>query len=231
MQIKQYFFFLFLIFGFSSPTYAQKPIEEKLDLLLAQGHYKLVYRKAKRLAQNPAYDHSKTPEKYRQLAAQELSKNVFWAKRHELEVEWMSNPPTNINQGEVAGQKNGQTQQLIQEAKKYIGVPYKEAGMDPSGFDCSGFTCYIFEANGVELPRRAADQFNYCKQIGSSEARAGDLVFFTNGNQVNHVGILISEKGAPKQMIHASSSIGISIVEIDSSAYWKPKIIGYGRIK
>jgi cell wall-associated NlpC family hydrolase len=81
------------------------------------------------------------------------------------------------------------------------------------------------------LPRRAADQYTHCQKIEPDEALAGDLVFFTNGTQINHVGILISDKGAPKQMIHASSSIGISVVDIENSNYWTPKIAGYGRIK
>ncbi|MEY4895011.1 MAG: hypothetical protein RL751_1836 [Bacteroidota bacterium] len=183
---------------------------------------------------DPAYDHSDIPAKYRQLAALELAKNPIWAKRHALELEWMPRTTENtavnsgINQG---AQSTLKTEKLLIEAQKHIGVPYKEAGMDPTGFDCSGFTCYIFEQNGVSLPRRAAAQYAYCQKIDPEEAHAGDLVFFSNGTQINHVGILISEKGALKQMIHSSSSLGISIVEIETSAYWKPKVVGYGRIK
>lgn len=209
-------------------------MEEKLDVLLLQGHYKIVYRKAKRLAQNPAYDKSELPEKYRQLAAQELAKNPIWAKRHALELEWMSRSTENtaVNAGIKQGtQSSAKTQKLLNEAQKHLGVPYKEAGIDPTGFDCSGFTCYVFEQNGVSLPRRAADQYAFCQKIDPEEAHAGDLVFFSNGTQINHVGILISEKGARKQMIHSSSSLGISIVELETSSYWKPKVVGYGRIK
>jgi len=140
-------------------------------------------------------------------------------------------PKPSANQASKVTQGNLQTQKLLQEAQRHLGVPYKEAGMDPSGFDCSGFTCYVFAANGVSLPRRAADQYTFCQKIDPDEAHEGDLVFFTNGTQINHVGILISDKGAPKQMIHASSSIGISVVDIENSNYWTPKIAGYGRIK
>ena len=234
MPTKRFFLFFFLITGLSFSSRAQKSVEQKLDVLLSQGHYKLVYRKAKRLAQNPAYDQSEVPTKYRQLAAQELAKNPIWAKRHALELERMPHIAANstansgINQGTQSTLK---TQKLLSEAQKHIGVPYKEAGVDPSGFDCSGFTCYVFEQNGVTLPRRAADQFSYCQKVDPEEAHAGDLVFFSNGTQINHVGILISEKGALKQMIHSSSSLGISIVELETSSYWKPKVVGYGRIK
>ncbi len=118
--------------------------------------------------------------------------------------------------------------ELIDIAKKQLGVPYVSAGIDPSGFDCSGFTSFVLQQHGENIPRRAVDQFDVCIKLSEDEAQIGDLVFFSNGGEVNHVGILINEKGQPKTMIHASSSIGISIVEIESSTYWKPRIVGYG---
>jgi cell wall-associated NlpC family hydrolase len=234
MPIKKIILFTFIFFGSHSGVLAQKSIAQKLDLLMAQGHFKMVYRKAGRLLMDPAFDQSELPAKYRQLAAQELAKNPNWAKRHASALEWMPRATENtaVNSGMNKGAQSAmKTQKLLYEAQKHIGVPYKEAGTDPTGFDCSGFTCYVFEANGVSLPRRAADQYAYCQKIAPDEAQAGDLVFFSNGTQVNHVGILISQKGALKQMIHASSSIGISVVELETSAYWQPKIAGYGRIK
>lgn len=228
MPIKKVFGFIFFFFGFHASLFAQKSMEQKLDLLMAQGHFKIVYRKAGRLLMDPSYDQSELPVKYRQLAAQELAKNPIWAKRHEWSS-W-SSPTTSTPAAQVL-KGSEQAQKLLNEAQKHIGVPYKEAGTDPTGFDCSGFTCYVFEKQGVKLPRRAMDQFNFCEAIDPEKAKAGDLVFFTNGTQINHVGILISEKGAPKQMIHSSSSIGISIVEIETSSYWQTRIAGYGRVK
>jgi cell wall-associated NlpC family hydrolase len=234
MPINRGFIALLFVFGSIGASFSQKSMEQKLELLLAQGHYKMVYRKAGRLLMNPSYDQETYPTKLRQLAAQELAKNPVWAKRHALELEWLPGSTKNtavnsrVNQGT---QSSAKTQKLLNEAQKHLGVPYKEAGIDPTGFDCSGFTCYVFEQNGVSLPRRAADQYTFCQKIDPDEAHAGDLVFFSNGTQINHVGILISDKGARKQMIHASSSIGISVVVIDDSAYWSARVAGYGRIK
>ncbi len=234
MPINKILFALLLIFGSIGAAFSQKSMEQKLELLFAQGHYKMVYRKAGRLLMNPSYDQETYPTKLRQLAAQELAKNPVWAKRHALELEWLPRSTENtavnsrVNQGT---QSSAKTQKLLNEAQKHLGVPYKEAGIDPTGFDCSGFTCYVFEQNGVRLPRRAADQYTFCQKIDPDEAHAGDLVFFSNGTQINHVGILISEKGELKQMIHSSSSIGISVVVIDDSAYWSARVAGYGRIK
>ncbi|MEI8117212.1 MAG: C40 family peptidase [Flavobacteriia bacterium] len=118
--------------------------------------------------------------------------------------------------------------ELVAIAKKQLGVPYVSAGKDPSGFDCSGFTSFVLQQHGENIPRRASDQFAACVKLVEEEAQIGDLVFFSNGGEVNHVGILINEKGQAKTMIHASSSKGISIVEIENSTYWKPRIVGYG---
>jgi cell wall-associated NlpC family hydrolase len=220
---------LFFLLSLGQKVAAQDNKLQTLAQLYSQGHYKLVYRKAGRLLMDPAYDQSKDPAKYRQLAALELAKNPNWAKRHALELEWMEKP-TDANV-KLTTQGSAQTQLLLKEAQKHIGVPYKVAGTDPTGFDCSGFTCYVFEKQGVKLPRRAMDQYSFCQVIDPEKAAAGDLVFFSDGNTVNHVGILISEKGAPKQMIHSSSSIGISIVDIETSTYWQTRIAGYGRVK
>jgi cell wall-associated NlpC family hydrolase len=133
------------------------------------------------------------------------------------------------NYSEQALQLKSQ-QAIINEAQKHLGVAYLTAGSDPAGFDCSGFTSYVFAKAGYSLPRRAADQFAEIQKIEANEAQLGDLVFFSNGGEVNHVGILISEKGSAKQMIHASSSKGISIADIEATNYWKTRVVGYGRV-
>ena len=184
---------LFFLLSFGQKVAAQDNKLQTLAQLYSQGHYKLVYRKAGRLLMDPAYDQSKEPAKYRQLAALELAKNPNWAKRHALELEWMEKP-TNANV-KVTTQGSAQTQLLLKEAQKHIGVPYKVAGTDPTGFDCSGFTCYVFEKQGVKLPRRAMDQYSFCQVIDPEKAAAGDLVFLQNtyGNWnkgvITHVGI------------------------------------------
>jgi len=118
---------------------------------------------------------------------------------------------------------------MIDYARLQLGVPYVSAGETPSGFDCSGFTTYVFSHSNVKLPRRAKDQYEASQKIKEDEAMMGDLVFFSNGTEVSHVGILINEPNQPKVMIHASSSKGISIVELETSTYWKQRIFGYGR--
>lgn len=118
--------------------------------------------------------------------------------------------------------------EMVKFAQKQLGVPYVTAGENPSGFDCSGFTCYVMASTGRKIPRRAKDQYDASIKLKPSQAKMGDLVFFSNGGDISHVGMLINEPGQTKKMIHASSSKGISIVEIESSDYWNKRLVGYG---
>ncbi|HIP32668.1 MAG TPA: CHAP domain-containing protein [Crocinitomicaceae bacterium] len=117
---------------------------------------------------------------------------------------------------------------IIKEAKRYIGVPYIWAGASPKGFDCSGFTSYVLSKSGKELPRRSSDQYSSSNKIKQKDVQPGDLVFFSNGQGISHVGIVVSEKGSPLTMIHASSSKGIIITNVEQSTYWSKRLKGFG---
>lgn len=117
---------------------------------------------------------------------------------------------------------------MIAFAEKSIGTPYAWGGTTPKGFDCSGYTTYVMKEFGVNLPRRAADQQKAALKIKQKDAQKGDLVFFNNGSGISHVGIIVSEKGAPLTMIHASSSQGITITNLETSEYWKKRIDSFG---
>jgi cell wall-associated NlpC family hydrolase len=117
---------------------------------------------------------------------------------------------------------------IVETAKKQLGVPYLWAGTDPNGFDCSGFTSFVMNDQKIAIPRRAEDQYTASTKIKQRSAQKGDFIFFNNGSGVSHVGIVISEKGAPLTMIHASSSKGITITNIEESEYWLKRIYGFG---
>lgn len=117
---------------------------------------------------------------------------------------------------------------IIQLADDYLGVPYVFGGNDPSGFDCSGYTSFVLNKFNIPIPRRAVEQYEASKKINEEVAHMGDFVFFSNGGEVNHVGILVNKPGAEKAMIHASSSKGIQLISIEQSSYWKSRVVGYG---
>lgn len=89
-------------------------------------------------------------------------------------------------------------QNVITEAKKFLGLPYVWGGTTPSGFDCSGYMQYIFKnVAGVKLPRVAREQQNAGVQIPVSEVQPGDLIFW--GKPAHHVAMYIGNG----QYIHA----------------------------
>ena len=85
---------------------------------------------------------------------------------------------------------------MIAEAEKYLGYPYVWGGSSPStSFDCSGFVCWVINQSGVGSVGRTTAQgiFNHTTPITPSEAKPGDIIFFTgtydSGSAVSHVGI------------------------------------------
>jgi peptidoglycan DL-endopeptidase CwlO len=107
------------------------------------------------------------------------------------------------------------------------GVPYRNGGMDPSGFDCSGFVAYVYGQHGLALPRTVTQQFT----VGAPASGAllpGDLVFFsTVAPGPTHVGIALGGD----EFVHAPSSRGEVRVERVSSTYWSPRFVGARRMQ
>ncbi len=44
-------------------------------------------------------------------------------------------------------------------AQKLLGSPYLEGGESPKGFDCSGFAYYVYQQNGLTIPRSSQTLF------------------------------------------------------------------------
>jgi murein DD-endopeptidase MepM/ murein hydrolase activator NlpD len=120
-------------------------------------------------------------------------------------------------------------QRLINEAERYLGMPYTFGGTPPTSFDCSGFVSWVFSNSGVyNLPRTTAQGiYNQCTKIDASDAKAGDLIFFTGtynaGRPVTHVGIYCGNG----IMIHCGDPIKYSSV---NTSYWQSHFYAYGRL-
>lgn len=112
-------------------------------------------------------------------------------------------------------------QQIVNYAKKFMGVKYVWGGTTPKGFDCSGFVQYVYRHFGVELERVAVDQATQGIKVKRNNLKPGDLVFFdTDGghNYINHVGIYIGDG----EFIEASSgylSHKIKITDMSGGFY------------
>ena len=121
---------------------------------------------------------------------------------------------------------------VIEEAMKYIGIPYRWGGGTPKGFDCAGFTRFIYRKFGVELAPSAAPQYKLGKSLTTSEIQKGDLVFYGGrhgSKSIGHVGIVteIDEKGF--SFIHSATSTGITISH-STEPYYRSRYIGACRV-
>jgi peptidoglycan DL-endopeptidase CwlO len=117
---------------------------------------------------------------------------------------------------------------IVAYAKQHLGKPYKYAHAGPDAFDCSGFVSFVFAHFDIALPRSSRDYMHTGREVPLSEARKGDVIVFTgtrpSERRAGHVGIVISEPGAPLQFIHASSSEkhrGVVITQYPGSNYPK----------
>jgi cell wall-associated NlpC family hydrolase len=92
-------------------------------------------------------------------------------------------------------------QNIADDARKYLGVPYKWGGADPNGFDCSGLVTWVLHHDlGYNLPSNTHTvtlQFltwTGASDVPRSQATAGDLCCSTG-----HIGIAVDGSN----MIHA----------------------------
>lgn len=124
-----------------------------------------------------------------------------------------------------ANMKNPTAEEIIQTAKKLMGIPYLWGGTSSKGVDCSGFTKLTFLIRGVILQRDASQQANYGKAVEQenilSHLRPANLLFFgekktdKNKERITHVALYIG-KG---QFIHSSGRVRINSFDPDSKIY------------
>ncbi len=110
---------------------------------------------------------------------------------------------------------------VLSTAALYVGTPYRYGGTTAAGFDCSGYTQHVYAQNGVSIPRTADGQLKASTRVSASQAKPGDLVFFTNSSgRAYHVGIYTGDG----QMMD-SPRAGKSVTERD---IWSNNVV-FGR--
>ena len=110
-------------------------------------------------------------------------------------------------------------QDIVESAKKFIGLPYLWAGTSGFGFDCSGIIHSVYKNHGIIIPRDSFVQAANGTPVAQKNLQPGDLVFFGyNGGKgkVYHVGMYVGNG----KMIHApNSSKKVEIISYDTGIY------------
>lgn len=127
-----------------------------------------------------------------------------------------------IGDAVFTGKYQSKKKTLIPFAKTFLNTPYLWGGKSNYGIDCSGFTQLVFRSQGIELPRDASQQVHIGTEISRSNAKAGDVAFFTNDSgRIIHVGILLSSF----KIIHASGRVKID--KLDDHGIWSEELDDY----
>ena len=133
-----------------------------------------------------------------------------------------------IQQGARSGTRDTNTNSdVIEYAKKFLGVPYSYGGNGPDSFDCSGFAKYVYSNFGVSLSRTTYSQVLDGTYVERSNLAAGDLVFFAPSGSVSHVGIYISDG----QFIHAPQTGDVVKISSMNDGYYNKNYYTARRVR
>jgi len=115
---------------------------------------------------------------------------------------------------------------VVSEARRYVGVPYRYGGSLPYNVDCSLLVQTAYGACGMRLPRTAASQFEVGRPVNYSELMPGDRLYFVGrSGRINHTALYIGDG----LFIHASSRRGcVGVDSLSDSFYWS-RFIGARR--
>lgn len=130
------------------------------------------------------------------------------------------------NTNTVPSSNSSDVETVVQSALAQVGKRYVWAASNPNvGFDCSGLVYYAFKQVGVTLNRIAADQYYNGTPVSRNQLQRGDLVFFSSGGYIGHVGLYIGNG----QFVHASDySTGVIISNL--SGYYSNTYAGAVRV-
>jgi len=132
-----------------------------------------------------------------------------------VRIELASGESAWIQRGDVDFSPKTKTlEETIQLSKKFLGLPYAWGGVSTYGMDCSGFMQMLFKEMGLLLPRNSRQQVqsDLFSTVQRSDLQQGDLIFFTDGKKIHHVGLYLGND----EFIHAGVRDNAPLVMISN---------------
>ncbi len=123
-------------------------------------------------------------------------------------------------------------QKVINAAYAYKGTPYRYGGTSKSGIDCSALMQNSYARAGYKIPRTAKAQSKYGKKVGWNGLKQGDIVFFkfkSKREKWYHSGMITSVSSDGTYFIHASTSRGVVVSDLNSN-YYKKNVKAFRRV-
>jgi hypothetical protein len=121
--------------------------------------------------------------------------------------------------------------EMIELAKRFLGLPYTWGGTSSYGYDCSGYAQMLCRRRGISLPRDAEPQayWSGLKPVETADLQAGDLLYFGSSPQkITHTGVFIGDG----RFIHATTNqhpvVQISVL---AGAHWTKLLVACRRVK
>jgi cell wall-associated NlpC family hydrolase/LysM repeat protein len=107
---------------------------------------------------------------------------------------------------------------MVAHALTWLGTRYVYGGTGRNGIDCSALVQTSFRANGIRLPRTAAEQARVGTPIDVPNLQAGDRLYFSaSGRRIDHTGLYMGNG----LFVHASGSgRGVIVSRLSDSRNW-----------
>ncbi|MBA1393338.1 hypothetical protein EQ500_05590, partial [Lactobacillus sp. XV13L] len=93
------------------------------------------------------------------------------------------------------GRRHHSSSKIIDEAQKYLGIPYVWGGHDPAtGMDCSGFVGYVLtKVTGKQYPQFTVSLESCGTPVSLNQLSAGDMVFYGSRGSSYHVAFYMGD--------------------------------------
>ena len=196
--------------------------EEIVDIDEVASNGKIIKTKKKKITEKQV----KSVGFYRNLAMQQTRVEYFEGSA-ELTIKADNSINYSYNGSTMSIYDDSMGNAVVEEAKKYLGVPYVWGGTTPNGFDCSGLVQYVYKNLGISLNRVSQDQVKQGIPLTREQLMPGDLVFFADKTgDVHHVGIYAGNG----QMIHAPYTGAVVSYQSIDTPYYKSQFCGGRRV-